>query len=252
MEAHEYQTLFEFEPSYWRYRALHSIVIDTLNSLRLERNARVLDAGCGTGYNLLNITRAISPRAFGLDVSPEVVPFWRQRDLRRVCLASVNDLPFPDGTFDAVVSLDVLDQDAVIETAAYRELWRVVREDGLIVIVVPAYKWLLTKEHHRAVHASRRYTERCLLALLKTQSVELVRMSHLFALLLPVIAAYRLARRLFGNGRSNLPRSELRRLPPVVNDVFCGVMNLERLLLRKKDLPFGSSLLAVVRKTSKR
>jgi SAM-dependent methyltransferase len=200
----------------------------------------------------MNIAQNVSDHSFGIDLSRHAVPFWKRRGLKRVCLASVNDLPFPDGTFDVVVCLDVLESDSVIEATAYRELWRVARDGGVIIIVVPAYRWLLTREHHRAVHASRRYTKQRLIALLRGQPVQLVRISYLFALLFPAIAGYRLARRLLGNGRSDLARSELWRLPRPVNAVLYGVMTLERVLLRSNvNLPFGSSLLAVVRKISR-
>jgi SAM-dependent methyltransferase len=249
MEPREYQTLFEFENFYWWYRGLHGIVLDVLKRHGVNGSSRVLDAGCGTGLNMANISASLSRTTFGLDVAPDAAPYWRRRGLAQVCRGSVNDLPFSDDTFDAVVCIDVLESDAVIEQRAYGEIWRVVASDGLIVIVVPSYPWLFTKEHHRAVHASRRYTRKSLLSLLTTRSIRLVRISHLFALLFPAIASYRLAMRLFSNGANDSPRSELRRLPGFVNEALYRVMLWERSLLRRTDLPFGSSLIAVARKT---
>jgi len=249
MEPQEYRTLFEFESCYWWYRRLHEVLLDLLRQQGVDRSSRVLDAGCGTGLNMANISSALSQSTFGLDISPHAVPYWQCRGLKQVCLGSVNNLPFPDDAFDAVVCVDVLESDAVIEERAYSELWRVVCEGGLIVIVVPAYEWLLTKEHHRAVHATRRYTKKSLLSLLETRPIRLVRVSYMFALLFPAVATYRLALRLFSNGVTDSPRSELWRLPWFVNEALYRVMAWERSLLRVKNLPFGSSLLAVVRKT---
>jgi len=210
--------------------------------------SRVLDAGCGTGQNLSNISKSISEHAFGVDLSSHVTPYWRRRGLKRVSLASVNRLPWPDGVFDAVVSTDVLECDEVEEKVAYDELWRVVRQNGVIVVVVPAYDWLLTKEHHQAVHASRRYTKNSLLALLQSHPIHLSRITYLFTLLFPAIASYRLGLRLLADGKAEQPRSELRPLPGFLNHTLYRIMLLERLLLRAMNLPFGSSLLAVVRK----
>ena len=214
----------------------------------MTSTSRVLDAGCGTGQNLSNISKSISEHAFGVDLSSHVTPYWRRRGLKRVSLASVNRLPWPDGVFDAVVSTDVLECDEVEEKAAYDELWRVVRQDGVIVVVVPAYDWLLTKEHHQAVHASRRYTKSSLSALLQSHPIHLSRITYLFTLLFPAIASYRLGLKLLADGKAERPRSELRPLPGFLNHTLYRIMLLERLLLRAINLPFGSSLLAVVRK----
>lgn len=248
MKPYEYQTLFEFETSYWWYRSLHAVILDTLRSLPIGSEARVLDAGCGTGQNLLNITRVITPHAYGFDISLHAAPFWLQRGLEKTCLASVNEISFPDYTFDAVLCVDVLECDEVYEERACKELWRVVKEGGFIILIVPAYDWLLTKEHQRAVHASRRYSRQRVTSLLNNQPVELVRVTHLFASLLPAVACYRLALRYFANDSKAEPRSELRHLPPVLNELLFRIMNIERRMLRRMDLPFGSSILAVARK----
>jgi SAM-dependent methyltransferase len=252
VEPHEYQTLFEHETSYWWYRALHGVLLKLLAREEISHEARVLDAGCGTGQNLVNISGRITEHAFGLDVSRFVAPYWKQRGLKRTCRGSVNHLPFRDGVFDAVMSIDVLECDDVAEHAAYAELWRTVRPNGVIVLVVPAYNWLLTKEHHQAVHASKRFTKGKLLSLLNTQPVSIRRVTYLFTFLFPLIAGYRLGLRLLKQTSSERPRSELRSLPSFVNSALWKTMLLEEQLLQFCNLPFGSSLLAVVRKTSQR
>jgi len=87
-----------------------------------------------------------------------------------------------------------------------------------------------------------------LLALLQSRPIHLSRISYLFTLLFPAIASYRLSLRLLVDGKSEQPRSELRPLPGFLNHTLYRIMLLERLLLRAMNLPFGSSLLAVVRK----
>ncbi len=251
MESYEYRTLFEFESFYWWYRGLHAILLDTLHSLGLGIDSLVLDAGCGTGQNLANIASQVTPRAFGLDISDHACPFWLQRGLKQVCLASVNQIPFSNDSFDAVLSIDVLELEAVKEELAYAELWRVTKVGGYILIVVPAYEQLMSEEHHRAVRAVRRYTRRRVLNLVNKSPVQIVRLTHLFGVLLPAVAAYRLLLRYCAHKRDSPPRSELRRLPPILNSLLFRVVDLERRLLRKISLPFGSSILVVARKINK-
>lgn len=251
MEPHEYKTLYEFESSYWWYKGLHHILLDTLGKLPLDSDARILDAGCGTGQNLANISCRIAEDTYGFDVSRHAGPFWAKRGLHRVCLASINEIPFPRETFDAVMSIDVLECDAVDEHTAYGELWRILKPGGYLILVVPAYDWLMTPEHHKAVQASRRYSRSKLAALLKTRPLELIRMTHLFGALLPAIAAYRLGLRYLAKSSDGPPTSELRPMHPVTNNLLLGVMELERRYLRLWNLPFGSSIMAVARRSQR-
>ena len=189
MEAHEYQTLYHFETFYWWYKGLHGILLDQLRSLNLAAGATILDAGCGTGKNLSNIQQC-SYKAFGFDFAAQASEFWKERGLERACLASINDIPFADESFEAVMSIDVLESDAVDERSACAELWRVTKPGGYMLLVVPAYKWLLTEEHHRAVHASRRYSRGEAVALLQQHPVEIMRSTHFFAFLCTVNQFY--------------------------------------------------------------
>lgn len=248
MESYEYRTLFDFETSYWWFRGLHRILIDTLDELPLPENARVLDAGCGTGQNLVNVGERIASEAYGFDVSSHAVSFWAQRGLRKNCLATINDIPFASETFDAVMSVDVLECEDVDEERACRELWRVLKPHGYLVLVVPAYEWLMTEEHHKAVRASRRYSKRRLEGLVKALPMDLMRTTHLFSAMLPAVTAYRFIVPYLKGRSDDPPTSDLRPLPPVINKLLLSIVNMERHVLRLCNLPFGSSLLAVARK----
>lgn len=250
MEPHEYETLFEFETSYWWYRGLHPILLDTLRGIGIGPGSSVLDAGCGTGQNLVNMGRTLSADAYGFDVAPETMPFWNRRGLQAVCLASTNDIPFAAGRFDAVVSVDVLECDEVREERALKEIRRVLKPGGYLVLVVPAYDWLASEEHHRAVGASRRYTRKKIRSLLEGLGFDLARLTHVFALLLPPIAMYRLGLRRMRKQAQGPPKSELWALNPTVNELLFRIVDVERRILRRWDLPFGSSILAVARKVA--
>jgi ubiquinone/menaquinone biosynthesis C-methylase UbiE len=241
--------MYEYETSYWWYRGLHSILVDTLRALELPPDARILDMGCGTGQNAVNLERQLSRRVYAFDFSQDAARFWSRRGLDRASIASINETPYADNTFDVAMTIDVLESDAVDEARAIGELWRVVKPGGYLVLTVPAYKWLLTEEHHRAVHASRRYSRTDVVTLLRRRQVRVLYTTHLFASVFPAVAAYRLLLQKLTRAPEQ-PRSELRPLPPGVNTVLSGVMDAERRLLKSTTLPFGSSILAVAQKVS--
>jgi SAM-dependent methyltransferase len=255
MLRHEYQTLYELEGSYWWFRALRGILLDVCEKLGLDQRSRVLDAGCGTGHTVGFMRDHLTRRTHGFDVSPVAANYWGRAGLTGLWLGSINSVPCRDGYFDAVVAVDVLESDGVLECEALSELCRVVRAGGWLILVIPAYKWMMTPEHHEAVAASRRYTRNSAARLLDGLPVRVVRSTHLFTSLFIPIAVYRLWQRLSRFGRVEvadaLPRSELRQLAPGLNGFLAAVMNVERRVLGFIDLPVGSSILLVAEKRGK-
>jgi SAM-dependent methyltransferase len=115
-----------------RGRGYHDM-LDELEAdvvLRHGRDARVLEAGCGTGL-VLDRLRA-GARAVGIDLSRGMLGKARRRGLP-VAQADLLDLPFPDGAFDVVCSFKVLAHVERIEDAV-AELARVTRPGGTLVL----------------------------------------------------------------------------------------------------------------------
>lgn len=113
---------------------------------------RVLDAGCGTGRLCLELAE-LGLIVLGVDISGKMLDEARRKTAGypRVDLiqADINRIPFPSQTFDLVTAFTVLEFSAHQETAV-RELWRLVRPKGrLVIAVLNAYSpW--------AVHRRRR------------------------------------------------------------------------------------------------
>ncbi len=249
MEQHEYQTLFDIENDYWWFRALRNVLGDSCKRLGIGSEARLLDAGCGTGKTAAFLRQSVTPNVFAFDLSSHARAFWFKRDLGSSCQASINDVPFKDEVFDAVVSVDVLECDEVDERNACRELSRILKRGGFLIVVVPAYEWLKSPEHHRAVHVSHRYSKTHLRRLLDGLPLKIVRLTHLFATVLPVVAVYRGLRHVIDRYQQGSPHSELKPLPRVVNRMLYHAVDWERRWLGlPRDLPFGSSLLLVAQK----
>lgn len=105
------------------------------------RGRRVLDVGCGAGLGTRRLLDAGAAEVQGIDRREEALALARRDDSRQDPTAyrqgDLNDdLPYPDGRFDAVVCLEVLEHvDRQGHLAA--EIHRVLAEGGIAVISVP-------------------------------------------------------------------------------------------------------------------
>jgi ubiquinone biosynthesis O-methyltransferase len=103
------------------------------------RGRRVLDAGCGTG----RATAALAGRGadvVAIDLGERLVARTRRRCACRPLVGSVMVLPFPDATFDVVLSTEVIEH--VPDPAlAVKEFARVLKPGGHLVLSTPNRLW---------------------------------------------------------------------------------------------------------------
>ena len=155
MNVAEYERMYAAEERQWWYAGMRAISFGLLDANPPASEApRFLDAGCGTGLNLEHLARR--GRAAGIDVSEDAVAFCRRRGVR-VVRGSVLELPFEDASLDGVVSFDVLYHAWVTDDrAAVREVARVLRPGGMVLVRVPALR-RLWGAHDEAVLSRHRY-----------------------------------------------------------------------------------------------
>jgi SAM-dependent methyltransferase len=237
MDANEYQRMHAVEDRMWWYRGLHANLLDAVARAAAPR--RWLDAGCGTGGFLRRIAgRHPAAEVVGLDVDAAAAAFARDRAGRPVTIGSINSLPFANGSFDVVVSADVLSHNLVDPDVAVGEFYRCLQPRGAVVLNLPAYQWMLSSHDH-ITHQGRRFTAARAIGLLRRAGFADIRASYWNTFLFPLMA---LRRKLFP------PRggSDVGMMPEPVEWLFRGVMRVESALLRSGvRLPFGGSVLIV-------
>jgi hypothetical protein len=105
---------------------------------QLAEGRTVLDAGCGTGYGSRILAAAGAKRVVGIDVDAGVIAENRRRAPPELEFqqGDVGSLELPDDSFDLVVCLEVIEHIDGRE-GALREMRRVLRDDGVLVISSP-------------------------------------------------------------------------------------------------------------------
>lgn len=246
MEPAEYDVMAQLEDSYWWYRGLRGMVCRTLRSLNVSGGPlTVLDAGCGTGGGMAAISRVVpSGMVVGVDLSSNALGHAaRRRHHGSIVQGSVTQLPFRTGTFDVVLSLDVLCCREVEETTALREAHRVLRPGGWLIVNVPAFK-SLRGAHDEAVHIRHRYRQRELQQLLTRQGFRVQRLTYWNALFFPLIFLFRHLRRPSSTRCAVAPRSDLQPLPRGLNWLLERLLAVETRVCRILRFPFGTSVFA--------
>ena len=246
MKLEEYRVMYEVEDTYWWYVGMRGIFLSLLNGHYGSRtDLKILDAGCGTGA-MLSYLRPYG-EVVGVDISSEAVRLAGTREVDGCPLVqcSLTNLPFEDGSFDLVTSFDVIcciDEHGL----AFQELSRVLRPGGRVVVNLPAYS-PLRSEHDLAVHIKKRYTRADVAVQAERAGLTVERVAHANALLFPIAAAVRLAKKVPSKPASDA-RSDLKPLPSAINRGLTQVLLVERWLLQRMDLPFGLSVVFVARK----
>jgi SAM-dependent methyltransferase len=234
------QAMLDLDDHHWWYRGRRRIIRSELDRLVLPAGAKVLDAGCGSGRTLTEL--APYGEVFGIELDPEAAEVARSRDAGEVVIGRLEEMPWESDTFDLITCLDVIEHTPD-DRATLRELRRVCKPGGWLLVTVPAYQ-ALWSQHDDANHHFRRYRRRSLRAAALDSGWRSLRMTSFNSLLFPPAAAVRLAQR----ARPSTDYKPDLELGPVwLNSVLEHPLRLEAgWLARGHTLPVGLSLMAVL------
>lgn len=231
------------ETSHWFLSARRHLIIKLLRSR--QKNEKILEVGCASGVLLQALARQGFSSVYGAEISAEAINQCRERGLNNVTLIDSEQLPFPDGTFDVLISSDVLehiDQDQ----KALADWCRVLKPGGVALLMVPAFQFLWS-DHDVVNNHFRRYVKKELLAKMEQAGFTIVRSSYWNFFLFFPVSILRIVSRLRRRGK-HAPKDQLYSFGPL-NYFLEKLLRLENyLIIHGINFPWGISIMAVAAK----
>ncbi len=249
MNDAEFANIANAEEQFWWYRGMRKVLDAALDQAAGGRRpARVLEAGCGTGYNARFFETSRGWRMFPVDLGWEGLQYGRTMGVNRLAQADIASLPFPAEVFDAVISLDVIVHfPHGQEGRAASELTRVLAPGGLLVLRVSALD-ILRSRHSAFACERQRFTRRRLVELVRGCGIRVLRCTYANSLLLPVaLAKFRLWEPLLRRPAE----SGVRPVPAWLDRLLYFPLALESAWIRAgRNFPLGQSLILIGEKVS--
>ncbi|MBA3052345.1 MAG: glycosyltransferase [Candidatus Omnitrophota bacterium] len=243
MKPDEYKYMYELENHHWWFVSHRKLVEHLIKSLKIP-SPDIFDAGAGTGGNLTAFSRL--GRTTGIDVSEQAVRFCRRRGLKNVILSPVEKIAYADRSFDVITCLDLLEH-TLNPAEVMLELKRVLKDNGRIIITVPAFRFLWS-QHDEALGHLRRYEKTSLSCDLHEAGLKIRKMGYFFFLSFFAVAPVRIMRKFL------VPKqkfhSDTTTLPPEFLNFFLKFLfRVEIKTLNNFNFPLGTTLYAIVSKS---
>lgn len=231
------------EERHWWFCVRRRILLQELNrfldaSSPFQKVLNIGAAGGSTSRLLQKFGKVVS-----LDLNSHLCQVTRQTTGTQTVQASLPQLPFSEGHFDIVCAFDTLEH-VKDDIKAAREILRVTKSGGTIIITVPAVPSAWAK-HDLVNQHFRRYSKKTLLALFPFATC--IRITFFNFLLFPLIYLFRKTERLMPMRKKN----DFEVTGPLLNKVLALIF-LWELPLLKNTIPFpiGTSLFLLLKKTS--
>ena len=242
MDALVYSELIEQEETHWWFVSRRAITRYLLNLIKIPKNSKILDMGCGAGGNLAMLSAY--GEVFASEMNDQVREYSSGRNIGSVAYGKLPDeIPFAEQQFDLITMFDVLehieDDRAALTAVAGR-----LQKGGVLLITVPAFQWLFSR-HDELHHHFRRYGKTELREKIEAAGFKIEYLNYWNFFLFPVAVT---ARMLDFFRAKNEHAIGTKTPSPVINKILTKLVSVERLLITRIPFPFGLSLMLVARK----
>ena len=243
MENEAYVEMDLLEESHWWFVGRRAIISNEISRLKLNENCSILEVGAGTGGNLHLLANFGNVVAIEMNEIAFELAKAKKPDNVQLRIGKFPDNPnlFNNEKFDLICMFDVIEHIPSAEESM-KILSRHLNKDGYIILSVPAYNWLWSA-HDNFNHHVKRYERRSLKNLIRESGLIIDRISYFNFVLFPIAILDRLRIRLL----ERRTYSGMKLPNKLLNIILIHIFSFERKLLNFTELPYGLSLLAVVK-----
>lgn len=179
---------------------------------------------------------------FGIDVSNDALIFCKKRGFKNLKRADAAKTGFQNEFFDVITMLDVLEH--IEEDETLREVKRIVKPGGIVIVTVPAFQWLWSSWDVVLKH-KRRYTKGDLEALFAAKhGFRILRSSYMYSFLVLPAFIFRKIK----SSQKKFYGSDFSNNKTLLNVFFTLLSDIERFFVLRGMLPFGTSLVLVCKR----
>jgi SAM-dependent methyltransferase len=230
------------ESFHWWFVVRRKLLRSILSSLKIPKNCVALEVGCGTGANLRTL-RSAGLYGIGLDRSVYALTLVKSKENFPLLAGDLNELPIKTKSVGVIIAADIFEH-LEDDTHGINESYRVLKEDGLLILTVPAFRFLWGIQDRVTEH-KRRYTRKEIVNRLKEAGFDILKSSYFnFFLFFPI---------LFGRWTIhffNLKiESENKVNSPMLNLLLRTIFSLEVNVLKYFSFPFGVSIFCIARRS---
>lgn len=243
MEREVYNKMYLYEDVHWWFVARRLILQKILDHFYSREKGRILEVGCGSGGNLHMLSSYGD--VFAMELDDEAKNIANCRNICNVKKGSLPDnIPFDEG-FDLICMLDVLEH-IDNDYAALQSIEKKLNENGMLIITVPAYKFLWSA-HDMVCHHKRRYSKKELTDIVNKVGLSIEYVTYFNTFLFLPISIVRFLNNFIRRGN----RSDINLPPNTINGMLKKIFSSERKFLPYISFPFGVSLLLVAMKNNR-
>jgi len=242
MEKMLYEKIFNLENNHWWFQARTKIIFFILtNYIKITNDFKILDIGCGTGLMIKKIKNKFkNSQILGIDSSSEAVRFCKKRGLD-IILASADKTNQTSSSFDLIMALDLIEH-VKQDTNALKEFNRILKNNGYILITVPAFEFLFDIHDKLADH-KRRYTTKKLKLKLKSTGFKIIKISYYNTFLFIPIIILKLFKKITGSNQDHIQKENF-----ILNYLCKIIFSSEFFILKYFNFPFGVSIICLAQK----
>lgn len=247
-----FSLLFEVEDRHFWFRTRNHIIRQLVQQIThdLPANYRVLEVGCGTGNVLRHLEQVCAANSvMGMDLFWDGLHYAQKRVACPLIQGDMHNPPF-GVKFDLIGLFDVLEH-LPDDIQVLTDLHQMLAPGGKLLLTVPAHASLWSY-FDEASHHCRRYQKSELQQKLNAVGYEIEYLSYYMMSIFPLVWLGRRVTALVSRQKeqetkdvNDMAARELKITPGMNGLLTTWLMQESRLIASRKQLPIGTSLLAI-------